>query len=197
MTTTERVAPLPPEERDARQADLVRQAGAELGVYTTLVRHTDLFGDFLPFGRRLLRLSTLTPRERELLIMRAAFRSQAAYEWSHHEVIGRAAGLDDADLDLLSREEVADGDAGPETVRLVRAADELLGAHKLSDASWAAAQPALHRAAAHRDLHARGRVCDVGRRAQLAGRTDRGRLPDPGLARPVTAAHSPPRRRRH
>jgi 4-carboxymuconolactone decarboxylase len=135
MNTTERVAPLPPEERDERQRELVRNAGAELSVYTTLVRHTDLFGDFLPFGRRLLRLSTLAPRERELLIMRTAFRCRAAYEWSHHDVIGRAAGLDDADLDLLSRDTVGD-DGEPSTLLLIRAADELLAEHALTDATW-------------------------------------------------------------
>jgi 4-carboxymuconolactone decarboxylase len=137
MTTTERVAPLPPDERDARQSELVRKAGAELSVYTTLVRHPDLFGDFLPFGRRLLRLSTLAPRERELLIMRTAFRCRAVYEWSHHDVIGRAAGLDDADLDLLSHDAVGADGSDPTTLLLVRAADELLVDHALTDATWA------------------------------------------------------------
>lgn len=137
MNRTERVAPLPPEERDERQAELVRRAGAEAGVYTTLVRATDVFGDFLPFGRRLLRLSSLPPRERELLIMRTAFRCSAGYEWSHHDRIGRAAGLDDADVDLLARAEVSDGDADERTVLLIRAADELVADHMLSDATWA------------------------------------------------------------
>jgi alkylhydroperoxidase family enzyme len=137
MNTTQRVAPLPPEERDERQAELVRRAGAELGVYTTLVRATDVFGDFLPFGRRMLRLSSLPPRERELLILRTAFRCKAAYEWSHHDRIGRGAGLEDADIDVLARDVVADGDADERTVLLIRAADELVADHVLSDGTWA------------------------------------------------------------
>jgi alkylhydroperoxidase family enzyme len=137
MNTKERVAPLPPEERDERQADLVRQAGAEAGVYTTLVRATDVFGDFLPFGRRMLRYSGLPPRERELLIMRTAFRCSAAYEWSHHDRIGRGAGLTDEDIDVLARDAVGDGDADERTVLLIRAADELVADHALSDATWA------------------------------------------------------------
>jgi alkylhydroperoxidase family enzyme len=136
MNTTERVAPLAPEERDERQADLVRKAGSELGVYTTLVRATDVFGDFLPFGRRLLRLSSLLPRERELLIMRTAYRCSAAYEWSHHDRIGRAAGLDDADIELLGRDQVDNGDADDRTVLLIQAADELITDHVLSDSTW-------------------------------------------------------------
>jgi 4-carboxymuconolactone decarboxylase len=137
MNTTERVAPLPPEERDERQAELVRKAGAEAGVYTTLVRATEVFGDFLPFGRRLLRLSSLPPRHRELLIMRTAFRCTAAYEWSHHDRIGRGAGLSDEDIDLLARDEVKAGDADDATVLLIGAADELVADHVLSDATWA------------------------------------------------------------
>ena len=137
MNTKERVAPLPPEERDDRQAELVRMAGAEMGVYTTLIRNPEVFGDFLPYGRRLLRHSSLAPRERELLIMRAAFRCRAPYEWSHHDVIGRRAGLTDADIELLASDVVADGDADPATVLLVRAADELVADHRLSDGTWA------------------------------------------------------------
>ena len=123
-----RVPPLSPVERDERQSALVREAGAELGVYTTLVRHTDLFADFLPFGRRLLRLSSLEPRDRELLIMRTAWRCRARYEWSHHEVIGRNAGLTDTDLAQLCAE--------APTGLLMRAADELLADHALGDDTW-------------------------------------------------------------
>jgi alkylhydroperoxidase family enzyme len=135
----ERVPPLPPQERDERQASLVQQAGAELGVFTTLVRNPDVFGDFLPFGRRMLHGSSLHPRERELLILRTAFRCRARYEWSHHEVIGRKAGLTDDDLSALTQEATDDPDpADPARTLLLRAADELVADHVLSDRTWAA-----------------------------------------------------------
>jgi alkylhydroperoxidase family enzyme len=133
----ERVAPLPPDERDEQQAELVRYAGNEYGVYTTLVRHPDLFKDFLALGRRLLRLSSLEPRDREMLILRTAYRCRARYEWSHHDVIGRRAGLTDADLAVLSSDTVGP-DVPPATALLIRAADELVGDHVLSDDTWAA-----------------------------------------------------------
>ena len=114
----------------------MRLAGAEYGVYTTLVRHPDLFADFLPFGRRLLRMSSLSARERELLIMRTAYRCRARYEWAHHDVIGRRAGLTDDDIALLGTDvPPVDTDAG--TALLLRAADELVADHVLSDATWA------------------------------------------------------------
>jgi len=135
VTTTERVPPLPPDERDERQAALVARAGAEYGVFTTLVRNPDVFADFLPFGGRMLRLSSLDPRERELLIMRTAFRCRARYEWAHHERIGRRAGLTADDLAALERPEVDDGD--PRRALLLRTADELVTDRVLSDPTWA------------------------------------------------------------
>jgi 4-carboxymuconolactone decarboxylase len=129
-----RVPPLAPHERDRRQAALVERAGAEFGVFTTLIRNPDIFADFLPLGERLLRLSTLDPRERELLIMRVARRCHAPYEWSHHEVIGRAVGLTDDDLTVLAVDTVDDSD--PLRAVLLRAADELVRTHRLSDMAW-------------------------------------------------------------
>jgi 4-carboxymuconolactone decarboxylase len=137
----ERVAPLAPAERDERQAALVAQSGGELGVFTTLVRHPDLFADFLPFGKRLLERSTLPPRHRELLIMRTAWRCRSPYEWTHHEVIGRKAGLTDDDFAALVVETVETVDADdtsrdPVRPLLLRAADELLAEHILRDGTW-------------------------------------------------------------
>jgi alkylhydroperoxidase family enzyme len=129
-----RVAPLAPSERDERQAALVAQAGPELGVFTTLVRHPDLFADFLAFGRRLLELSTLDQRVRELLILRVAWRCRAPYIWSHHEVIGRSAGLTDDDLAALAGGTVEDGD--PLRALMLGVADELVADHVLSDPTW-------------------------------------------------------------
>src|SRR4051812_2599425 len=114
-----RVAPLAPSERSEEQAALVARAGGERAVFSTLVRHAELFGDFLPFGQRLLNRSTLEPRERELLIMRVAGRCRAPYIWAHHEVIGRSAGLTDHDLAALANPAVEDGD--PVRAMLLRA----------------------------------------------------------------------------
>jgi alkylhydroperoxidase family enzyme len=129
-----RVPPLAPHERDQRQTELVERAGAELGVYTTLVRNPDVFADFLTLGERLLHRSTLNPRVRELLIMRAAWRCRAPYIWSHHEVIGRSAGLTDDDLAALATSTVESTD--PLRAMLLRAADELVIDHRLSEPTW-------------------------------------------------------------
>ncbi|WP_052591856.1 carboxymuconolactone decarboxylase family protein [Luteipulveratus mongoliensis] len=126
--------PLPPEERDERQTALVAAAGAELGVYTTLVRSTDVFADLLPLGQRLLQKSTLEDSVRELLILRVAWRCRAPYVWSHHEVIGRSAGLTDDDIAALATDSTASQDAT--RALLLDAADDLVADHRLSDRTW-------------------------------------------------------------
>src|ERR1035437_5460745 len=60
-----RVEPLAKGQRSQRQQELVDEAGGELGVFTTLVHHVDLFADFLPLGGRLLRQSSLDARSEE------------------------------------------------------------------------------------------------------------------------------------
>ncbi|MFC5835172.1 carboxymuconolactone decarboxylase family protein [Nonomuraea insulae] len=129
-----RVAPLAPEERDERQAALVKQAGAELGVYTTLVRNPEVFGALLPLSGRLLEQTTLGPSARELLILRVAWRCRAVYVWSHHVDVGRSAGLTDDDLAALATDTVDGRD--PLRELLLRAADELVADHRLSDRTW-------------------------------------------------------------
>ncbi|MFL6122679.1 carboxymuconolactone decarboxylase family protein [Actinophytocola sp.] len=136
-TDQPRVSPLAPDERDERQAALVARAGAEFAVYTTLVRSTDVFADLLPFGQRLLEKSTLVPRLRELVILRVAWRCRAAYIWSHHEAIGRTAGLTEDDLAALATDRVDTvGAVDPVRAVLLRAADELVADHRLSDPTW-------------------------------------------------------------
>src|SRR3569833_542534 len=131
---TPRLAPLPPAERDERQAALVAQAGAylhadhELAVFTTLVRNTAVFADLLPFARRILAQSTLDPRLRELIVLRVAYRCRAPYVWSQHVVIGRGAGVTDPDLAALADPSIVDGD--PLRSLMLRAADELVTGHR-------------------------------------------------------------------
>lgn len=105
-----------------------------MGVFTTLVRNPDVFAEFLGLGERLLYHSTLGERTRELLIMRVAWRCRARYVWSHHEVIGRSAGLSREDLMALAADGAADSD--PLRGLMIRTADELVVEHRLSDPTW-------------------------------------------------------------
>jgi len=136
-----RISPLPTDQWDdeARRA-LAGMLPAERRnpdgagtALSTLVRHPDLTKAFLKFSVHLLFGSTLPPRIRELAILRVAHRCECDYEWSHHTVMGKEAGLSDNDIIA-----VQSGLAANEFDQaVINAADELEDCHRLSDATWA------------------------------------------------------------
>ena len=80
--------------------------------------------------------STLSARDRELLILRTAWLCRAEYEWAQHVLLARKAGLNEA--------EIARCKEGPEAsewptleANLLRAADELHANQRVGDATWA------------------------------------------------------------
>jgi 4-carboxymuconolactone decarboxylase len=139
----QRVAPLAADELDDQQRELIATtepgpAGSAAHIYRTLVRHPGLFRKWLPFAGKLLS-GKLAARERELLILRTGWRCQAPYEWGQHVIIGRQAGLSDAEI---QRVKAGPDDPGWSTddATLLFAADELHDTSRLSDKTWAALQ---------------------------------------------------------
>jgi alkylhydroperoxidase family enzyme len=135
-----RIPPLPPDERDEQANELLAQVGQPVrtatNIFTTLVRHPGLFRRWLPFGGKLL-AGRLPGRDRELLILRTAWRCGSDYEWTQHVRLAATEGVTPEEIERLQR----DGDPGgwaPFDAALVRAADELHDANRLSDATWAA-----------------------------------------------------------
>jgi len=134
-----RIPPLPAEERDERQHELlapIATDGRHLRIFATLVRHPRLFNRWSAFGGVLLRRGELDGRHRELLILRTAWHCHADYEWGQHVRIAKAAGLSD--------EEIARVPAGPDAAgwapldaALLRAADELHADSAIADPTWA------------------------------------------------------------
>ncbi|MCS5637821.1 MAG: carboxymuconolactone decarboxylase family protein [Myxococcota bacterium] len=133
---TPRVAPLAPEEMDdetrARFGD-----GPILAIFRTLAHHPALMKRWLVFGNHVLAKSSLPARQRELVILRVGWLCQAGYEWGQHVLIGRAAGLSDAEIARIAKGPEADGWT-PEEQWLLRAADELHADAFITDATWEA-----------------------------------------------------------
>lgn len=103
----------------------------------TLARHPALTHAFHTFNGHVQFATTLSTRQRELLVLRVAAVRRCEYEWAQHAVLAGDAGLDP---DEVAR--VADGpDAGswsPLEGAMLRAVDELVGDAVVSDATWAA-----------------------------------------------------------
>jgi len=102
----------------------------------TLARHPGLATAFLGFNNHLLRGTSLSPRWRELLVLRVAHRRSSDYEWAQHVLLARKAGITDAEISLVAD----DGGAEP-LIPLERsmlaAVDELLDDGAIGSRTWA------------------------------------------------------------
>jgi alkylhydroperoxidase family enzyme len=104
-------------------------------VFTTLARHEGLFKVWLRFGGFLLKRGELPARERELLILRAGFNCGSDYEWGQHVRLAEKLGLPREDIDRVAAGPAAEGWSAADAA-LLRAADELHEAAKISDETW-------------------------------------------------------------
>src|SRR5262245_1513902 len=138
--TSPRIPPL--DERDwpeetRETLGKTAESGRVFNVFKTLARHPKLLKRWLVFANHVLFKSSLSPRHREILILRIGWLCRSEYEFAQHVVIGRRAGLTDADIQRIVD---GPGAAGwdPLEGALVRAADELRADAFVSDATWAA-----------------------------------------------------------
>lgn len=118
-----------PERRDDRPKGLHL-----LGLFA---HHPELTRAYNTFNGHLLFATTLTLRQRELLVLRVASRRGAEYEWLQHKVIALDLGMSPEEVDRV----VAGPDAGgwePVEAALLRAVDELVADARIGDATYAA-----------------------------------------------------------
>ncbi|MGW1798242.1 carboxymuconolactone decarboxylase family protein [Streptomyces sp. NPDC001984] len=134
--TTPVGAPLAPAERTEEQRELLSGVLGDdaPNLFSTVVRHPALFRAWLPFCLQLLAHSVFPGRERELLIIRTAWRCGSAYELAHHLELGAREGLSDHELAALTGE--AAGTWSTRERLLVAAADELHANHVIRDVTW-------------------------------------------------------------
>ncbi len=107
-----------------------------LNIFRTLGRHPGLLKRWLVFGNHVMAKGTLTPRDRELAILRVGWLCRSGYEWGQHVAIGKEIGLSDADIDRVAKGPDAEGWTAAEAA-LLRATDELHEDQFVSDATWA------------------------------------------------------------
>lgn len=129
-----RIAPVaePTDEQRALLETAVPAPGqAPPNVMATLVRHPTLMRRINALAGAFLVHGTLPARDRELVILRVAWRCDSLYEYGQHVVPGRRAGLTDDELRAVCAEGSAGGD-------LVRFADTVLAGQAITDELWSA-----------------------------------------------------------
>jgi alkylhydroperoxidase family enzyme len=118
--------PFPPRRRDRPQA---------LNALGTLAHHPELARAFHTFNGYILFASTLSPRQRELLVLRVASVRRSEYEWEQHAILAGDAGLGNDEVERIALGPDAPG-WSPLDQAMVRAVDELIGDGKVSDTTW-------------------------------------------------------------
>jgi 4-carboxymuconolactone decarboxylase len=139
VPATPRVQPLPETQWTDVHRDLVKTFATDGPVpndLRTLLVYPELVKDLMPFERYISSESTLSPRHREMLILRTAWLCRSGYEWARHAGIARKAGLSNDDLKRIARGANERG-WDPFEKALLQAADELHVSSFVSDPTWA------------------------------------------------------------
>src|SRR4051812_19857088 len=103
----------------------------------TLLNIPALVDGMMPFQTYITRDSSLSPRHRELLILRTAWLLNNEYVWSEHAAVARQAGLTEAEIRRIAQGPGASG-WPPFEATLLSTADQLFRNSSLTDATWKA-----------------------------------------------------------
>jgi alkylhydroperoxidase family enzyme len=145
---TGRVPPLDREDIDAGVADRIQASFPRAARFFTddapplppvlglLARHPTLAGPWLGFSGALLDAGVLDTRTRELLILATAHRTHNDYIWHEHLPMAAAAGVSPAEVDSIAGS--TEHDWSDAEAPLLRAVEELVDRHRVSDPTWVA-----------------------------------------------------------
>jgi 4-carboxymuconolactone decarboxylase len=134
-----RIAPLKDTELTSEQIERLAKArgrdGSLLNIFRTLVRAPDAYRAFSWWGGYIMSRNSLSPRDREIAILRVGWLCKSGYEWTQHHRIGLECGLNDADVQRIKRGAGADGWTAAEKA-LLSACDDLNRDQFVSNAVW-------------------------------------------------------------
>jgi 4-carboxymuconolactone decarboxylase len=96
------------------------------------------------WGKHFLMANTLNTRQLEILVLRIAVKAKSAYEWHNHVGYAINAGMTLEEIAAI-RDYPAGGAWSEEEAALIQSVDDLMDAHRISDATWAALSKTLNR----------------------------------------------------
>ncbi|MGW8652943.1 carboxymuconolactone decarboxylase family protein, partial [Nocardia salmonicida] len=113
-----RLAPLPVREWDENTRNMFRghvksadrylsgapDAPAMPGILGVLAHHPELAGAWLAYNGLLIERPAVDPRDRELVILRVAWRSGSEYEWAQHVRIATTLGITEEQIAAVRSE---------------------------------------------------------------------------------------------
>jgi alkylhydroperoxidase family enzyme len=106
-----------------------------LGALGTMAHHPELARAFHTFNGHILFATSLSPRQRELLVLRVAVVRQSVYEWKQHVLLAADAGITSEEVSWISQGADAPGWSAVERA-VISAVDELLAEARVADGTW-------------------------------------------------------------
>lgn len=102
---------------------------------STLLHHPRLAKRWLAFSYSILHEGVISPRHREIMVLRVGWRTRSAYEWVQHAArIGPRFGITPDEVEAISQDRY---DGFDETERdLLAATDEMLDSYRVSADTW-------------------------------------------------------------
>lgn len=138
--TAPRIAPLDIGTLDDEQKEALAPfigTGRILNIFRTMARAPKALVSFLQWGGYILsKRNSLSPRDRELAILRTGFNCKSGYEWTQHVPIGIDAGLTEAEIVRIKGGPEAEGWEERDRA-ILRTVDDLNRNYFVSDKSWA------------------------------------------------------------
>ncbi|MBP0114393.1 carboxymuconolactone decarboxylase family protein [Bradyrhizobium vignae] len=136
--STPRIAPLSDAELTPEQIRALEPYcfGNWGNITRTLAQKPEALSRFTPWLSYFLsRYHELSPRVKEMVILRTGFLCKSGYEWGHHVVNAMRVGV--TEDEIVRIKEGSQAGWAPADAVLIQAADELHHNHFISDATWA------------------------------------------------------------
>ena len=131
-----------PHTDDARAEQLTHRAGFPDGtpptnVFRLLAHAPAVAAPALRLAAAILTETELDPRLREIVILRVAQRCQAEYAWIQHAAIAASAGVAQAQIAALERDDLTDELFSARERTALAFADEVLDVPRIADDTFA------------------------------------------------------------
>lgn len=126
-----RIPPVAPAAFTPEQQELVGD-WSSMNFARVIVEHPKLYRALMPLIAKLISGSDLPPRDREVLVLRTLRLCDEVYEYNHHVLIARGAGMTDAEIEAAA----GGADLARFDQTLVTAAEELVRDQRVGDAVW-------------------------------------------------------------
>ncbi|MBY8984482.1 MAG: carboxymuconolactone decarboxylase family protein [Candidatus Lokiarchaeota archaeon] len=113
----------------------IKQEGTIFNLKAIMTKYKKLRLKWLIMASQITYGSSLPPRDKEILILRVAWLTKAKYEWDHHLIVGKQAGLTEGEINRIKEGLTAKGWDNNDAI-LIRAVDELFTNTFISNTTW-------------------------------------------------------------